>query len=224
MTRIVIIGAGGFAREALDVIEACAVEGTNIEMAGFVVDRQFGEAGQMVNDAHILGDFEWLEQHTREFSVVCAVGAPEKKRTLVERARAIGCRFMTIIHPSVIRTRWTALGEGVVITAGCVLSNRITIGDHVHLNPGCIIGHDVEIGSYASVAPGAHISGNVIISEGVYIGTGANVIEKITIGEWTIIGAGSTVIRDIPANTTAVGMPAMVIKERMPGWHQAPSA
>lgn len=219
MTRITIIGAGGFAREVLDVIEACAEAGSDIEAAGFIVDSQFGVPGQLVNDKPILGDFLWLSEHVGKYSVICAVGAPEKKQALVERAHAIGCRFASVVHPSVVRTRWIELGEGVVITAGCLLSNQIVIGDHVHLNPGCIVGHDVGIADYASLAPGVHISGNVALGEGAYIGTGTNIIERVTIGEWAIIGAGSTVIRDIPANATAVGAPAVVIKERRPGWH-----
>lgn len=219
MTKIAIIGAGGFAREVLDVIEACAAAGSDIEAAGFIVDSQFGVPGQLVNDKPILGDFQWLSEHVGEYSVICAVGAPEKKLALVERARWIGCRFATIIHPTVLMTRWVEIGEGTIITAGCILTNRIRVGTHVQINLGSTVGHDAELKDFVTLAPGVHISGNVVLNHGAYIGTGTNIIERVTIGEWAIIGAGSTVIRDIPANATAVGAPAVAIKERRPGWH-----
>ena len=44
------------------------------------------------------------------------------------------------------------------------------------------------------------------------LGTGAKVIQGIHIGENTMIGAGAVVISNIPANCTAVGVPAKVIK------------
>jgi acetyltransferase-like isoleucine patch superfamily enzyme len=64
------------------------------------------------------------------------------------------------------------------------------------------------------------LSGNVTIGEGCDIGTNACAIQGITIGDWSIIGAGATVIRDLPANVTAVGVPARVIATRPDGWWQ----
>jgi serine acetyltransferase len=64
-----------------------------------------------------------------------------------------------------------------------------------------------------------HISGNVKLSKGCFIGTGANIIEKIHIEEWSIVGAGSTIIRNVPANTTVVGVPGNVIRTRESGWY-----
>jgi len=57
------------------------------------------------------------------------------------------------------------------------------------------------------------------MATGCYVGTGANINGKIHIGEWSIIGAGSTIVKDVPPNTTVVGVPGQVIKTREPGWH-----
>ena len=45
----------------------------------------------------------------------------------------------------------------------------------------------------------------------------ANVIQGISIGRWSVIGAGAVVIEDIPAGSTAVGVPAKVIKNKSHG-------
>lgn len=216
--KVVIIGAGGFGREVLDIFDDLNLEETNFEVLGFIVEKEFGAAGTIINGIPILGDFDWLEAHYRQVEVTCAIGAPQHRLKLVSRAKEIGCSFITVIHPKAILARWITLGEGVVITAGCILTNNIEIGNHVHINLDCTIGHDVTIHDFATLSPGVHVSGNVEIGEGVYVGTGANLIEKLHIGKWSIIGAGSTIVKEVPPNTTVVGVRADVIKTRVEGW------
>jgi sugar O-acyltransferase (sialic acid O-acetyltransferase NeuD family) len=219
MQKVVIIGAGGLAREVLDILEAINQQKPQYEILGFIVDQRFGKPGSIINDLPILGDYHWLAAHIDSVRAICAVGSPELRYHLVKRAEAIGCQFITAIHPTVIRNRYVQIGVNTVISAGCILTNQIRIGSHVYLNLACTVGHDCHIQDYATILPGVRISGNVIIEEGAYIGSGTTIIEKKTIGRWSIIGAGSVVIRDIDANTTAVGVPAKIIKRRTDGWH-----
>ena len=217
--KVVIIGAGGFGREVLDIIDACNVVEDKIEALGYVIDSQYGKPGNIVNEKPILGDFEWLERYSDEVYVTCGIGSSHLRYQLVQRALNINCRFINLIHPSAIFTRWISIGKGVVIAAGCILTNQIKIGNHVHLNLSCTIGHDVDLQDFVTLSPGVHVSGNTTIETGCYIGTGVNMVEKITISSWSIIGAGSTVVGDIPSNTTVVGVPGKVIKEREPEWY-----
>jgi len=219
MKKVVIIGAGGFGREVLDIVDACNQVQEMYDPLGFVVDPQFGKPGTLVNDRPILGGFDWLAKHVEDTYIVCAVGPSHLRYQLIERAKELDCRFISLIHPSVIMTRWISIGEGVVIAAGCILTNQIQIGNHVHINLDCTIGHNAHLKGFATLAPGVHVSGNVTLETGSYVGTGANLIEKLQIGEWSTVGAGSVVTGDIPANSTAVGVPARVIKEKEAGWH-----
>jgi sugar O-acyltransferase (sialic acid O-acetyltransferase NeuD family) len=216
--QVVIIGAGGLGREALDILEACNQDKTTYEMLGYIVDQKYGSPGTMINGESILGDFHWLEEKYKQVHVICAVGLPYDRFHLVRRAVQIGCKFINLIHPNSILTHRVFLAEGIIIAAGSILTNQIRIGNHVLINMGCTIGHDAIIEDFVTLAPGVHVSGNVSIKEGCSVGTGANIIEKKEIGEWSVVGAGSTIISNIPANTTAVGVPAKVIKTREPGW------
>ncbi len=216
---VAIIGAGGFAREVLDVFDAVNANGGLFSVLGFIVDAQYGAPGTEVNGKPILGGFDWVAKHSPSVQLICGVGAPQHRSKLIRRAEASGGRFVSVVHPTATLTRWIDMGEGVVITAGCVLTNRIWLGNHVHLNLLTTVGHDGLLGDFATTAPGVNLSGNVTLGEGAYVGSGANVIEKVSIGRWAIVGAGSTVIRDVPANTTCVGTPATAIKERPDGWH-----
>ncbi len=218
MKDVVIIGAGGHAREILDVIDAVNTEAPIVNMIGYIVDPQYGRTGTVVNDRPILGGFDWLENHLNT-SVICGVGAPNLRKYLVERVQVIGNKFFTIIHPSAKLTKWIQLGEGVVITAGSILTNNIYIGNHVHINIDCTVSHDTIINEFTTLSPGVHICGSVHIQNGCFIGAGVTVIDKISVGAWSIIGAGASIVSDVPANSTVVGVPGKVIKTRIEGWH-----
>lgn len=217
--RVVIIGAGGSGRELLDVIDAVNQDEPQYKVLGYIVDPQYGSPGTLINEKPILGGFDWLSKRSKEILAICGVGPSHHRYQLVRRAEAIGCRFFSVIHPTAVVTRWIHLGEGVVIAAGSVLTNQIRIGNHVQINLGCTIGHDAILEDFVTLAPGVHISGNVTLREGAYVGTGSNLIQKLEIGEWSTIGAGSAVVRDVPANMTAVGVPAKAVKQREQGWH-----
>lgn len=217
--KIVIIGAGGFGREVLDIFDALNQEKEQFDVLGFIVQKEYASAGDIINGKPILGDLDWLGAHHNQVEVTCAVGAPQHRIRLIRQAKEIGCRFTNVIHPNALLTRWISLGEGVIITAGCILTNQIQIGNHVHLNLDCTVGHDVIMEDFVTLAPGVHVSGNVRLSQGCYVGTGANIIQKIHVDEWSIVGAGSTIVKDVPANATVVGVPGKVIKTGESGWH-----
>lgn len=219
LQKVVIIGAGGFGREVLDVLEAVNQETPTYDILGFITEPGYQTPGTLINEKPILGYTDWLEAHCDEVKAICGIGAPATRRRLIQKAEAIGVSFFSVVHPRTLLTRWVTLGVGSIITAGCILTNNIKIGDHVHLNLDCTVGHDAIIEDFATISPGVHVSGNVRLEEGSFIGTGANLIEGKTVGAWSVVGAGSVVVKDIPPNTTAVGNPAKVIKERPAGWH-----
>jgi sugar O-acyltransferase (sialic acid O-acetyltransferase NeuD family) len=219
VNRVVIIGAGGFGRETLDIYQACNAVKPTYSVLGFV-DEDPDKHKMLVNGIPVVGGLDWFEKvDPTSFEIVCTIGASHSRRRFVEWATKRALRFGNVIHPSAIMTPFIKFGRGVIIAAGSIITNNITIGNHVILNLDCTVGHDTSIGDYCTINPGVHISGRVKIGEGTYIGTGAVINDRITIGEWTIIGAGAVVHRDLPANVTAVGVPSAVIKEREAGWH-----
>lgn len=221
MQRVVILGAGGLAREVLDILLAVNALKQEYEILGFIDENPMNH-GKELNGFPVLGDFTWFKTiDSRSVRVVCAVGNPVARRKVVLKALSQGLEFCdSIIHPTAVVTPFVTFGKGVVIAAGCIFTNQIKIGNYVYINLDCTIGHDSVIGDYCNINPGVHISGNVRIETGCDIGTGAVIIQGITIGEWSIVGAGAVVVDNIPANVTAVGVPAKVIKTREEGWYE----
>ncbi len=211
--KVVVIGAGGFGREVLDVIEAVNAVGPKWQVLGFLDDNP-RLAGETYRGYRILGKVDWLGMHrTQAIEAIVAVGNNTTRRSIVRRVSEFGGKFCTIIHPAAILTPFVKIGDGVVITAGCILTNRITIGNHVILNLDVTVGHDSVLEDFVNLNPGVHINGSNLVGEGAYIGTGAVTIQDIAIGKWSIVGAGAVVVDNLPERVLAVGVPAKPIRE-----------
>ncbi len=220
MKEFLVYGAGGFAREVKDVIDAMAAAGHQVRCSGFL-DDSGQNVGAVLNEAPVLGGEEQIGGWKSKAEFLVGIGNPAVKRKVAEKVARLGGRFGNVFHPTAVTSRYVELGEGTIVTAGVILTNKIRIGRHVILNLDVTVGHDCILEDYATVAPGVHISGNVHIGEGTDVGTGAVIIQGVRIGRWSVIGAGTVVTKDIPDNCTAVGVPAKVIKTRPEGWHLA---
>ncbi|QJR34118.1 acetyltransferase [Gemmatimonas groenlandica] len=219
MNEIVIYGAGGLGREVAQILEDINACESRWSVRGFLSD-DIALHGTISGDLPIIGSSEWVRARTTPVAVVVAVGNPALKHRLVQRVRSPLTTFPTIVHPSVVMGRRVSLGEGTVVGAGAVFTVDIRVGAFVTVGIGCTVSHDDVLCDYATLAPGVNISGNVRVGEGTDVGTGSQVIQGVSIGEWSIVGSGAVVCRDLPANVTAVGVPAKTIKERPQGWHR----
>ena len=88
-------------------------------------------------------------------------------------------------------------GMGVVIGETTVIENNVTLFQGVTLG-----GTGKEKGKRHP-----NIGNNVVV------GAGAKILGNITIGENSYIGANAVVIRDVPANSTVVGVPGRITKQ-----------
>ncbi len=175
----------------------------------------------MFDGLPVLGDMSWFEgSGRRDIAVICAVGSPPVCRRLVERVRGIGLIFANAISPRAHVSPYARLGEGVTIFPNVIINTGAFVDSHSILNAGVVVSHDATVHSYSNINPGVQLAGNVTVGEGCYIGMGANVIQGRSIGAWSVVGAGAVVIRDLPANVTAVGVPAKIIEKREDGWHE----
>ena len=204
------MGAGGFAREVLWLLEDMNQQDRQWNVLGFIDDNS-SLHGEELCGFPVLGSFDWFSGGLRP-KVISGVGSNKARQTFASKAGLYGLEFATAIHPSVRRSRHIEIGNGCIICAGTALTTQISIGDHVNLNLNCTVGHDATIESYCNLSPGVHISGHVSIQSGVDIGTGAVVLPSMSIGSNSTIGAGAVVTKDVPANSLAVGIPAKVVR------------
>ncbi|NYE09430.1 serine O-acetyltransferase [Bacillus niacini] len=104
---------------------------------------------------------------------------------------------------------------GIEIHPGAKIGRRLFI-DH---GMGVVIGETCEIGDNVTVFQGVTLGGtgkekgkrHPTIKDNALIATGAKVLGSITIGENSKIGAGSVVLKEVPPNSTVVGVPGRVV-------------
>ena len=112
-------------------------------------------------------------------------------------------------------SRWLT---GVEIHPGATLGRRFFI-DH---GMGIVIGETAEIGNDVTLYHGVTLGGtswsagkrHPTLEDNVVIGAGAQVLGPITIGKGGKVGSNSVVVKNLPANATAVGIPARIVNEK----------
>ncbi len=103
------------------------------------------------------------------------------------------------IHPAARIGRRVFIDHGI----GVVIGETAVVGDDVTIYQGVTLGG-------VNLAKGKR---HPTIENGAVIGSGAKILGNITIGANAKIGANSVVIKNVPSDSTAVGIPARVIKK-----------
>lgn len=187
-----LIGNGGHAREVMSQM--------GLDLTCFVDD-------EYVDDNSLpLSKFD-----PNEFTVMIAISDPII-RCSIESKLPKETIYFTFIHPTVLITGNSEIGEGSFIGANSILTTNIKIGRHSILSRGNQIGHDVEIGNFFSSMPGSIVSGNVKIGDMVYLGTNSSIKEKIKISNLVTVGLNSGVVKNIETPGIYAGVPAIKIK------------
>lgn len=205
-----IIGNGGLAKEVLFLLTE--INGSTNDFAGFIdFQPQSDEIHCLGGKFPVIDEEKFLKSNIKDCNLFLGIGEPRLIQKVVEKFT--GFNFPNLIHPSVVgHFDSIKLGEGNIITAGCILTVDIFIGSFNILNLNTTIGHDTKIGNCNVFNPGSNISGALDISSGILFGTNSTVLQGLRIGSRSIVGAGSLVNKDVDEKTVVVGVPAKPIK------------
>ena len=107
---------------------------------------------------------------------------------------------------------------GIEIHPGATIGKGFFI-DH---GMGVVIGETTEIGDNCSIYQGVTLGGtgkdigkrHPTLGDNVMVGAGAKVLGPFTIGDNSKIAAGAVVLKEIPDESTAVGVPARVVRQQ----------
>ena len=113
-------------------------------------------------------------------------------------------------------SQWSRFWTGIEIHPGAKIGRRLVI-DH---GMGIVIGETAEIGDDCLIYHGVTLGGtgkdhgkrHPTIGNNVLISTGAKVLGPFEVGDNARIAANAVVLSQVPANATAVGIPAQIVR------------
>jgi len=201
--NLIIIGAGnvgGFLALNLDLFDA------QYNIVGFLDDDE-SKRGKFYWKIPVLGKIEDISNYT-DHSIVIGISNPTVKKQILSRIGE-NYNFPNFISKNAWMSNKVAMGKGIIIYPNVSINHETKINDFVIINMNCAIGHNSTIGKGSSLAPGVNFAGFTSLEEFVEVGIGATTIQQINIGTRAIIGGQSMVIKNIEANSTYVGVPAI---------------
>jgi sugar O-acyltransferase (sialic acid O-acetyltransferase NeuD family) len=199
---MLVIGAGGFAKEILEILK----QRNELDNLFF-----YDDVSQDIPET-LYGEFQLIRRIEDVFklfkcisnSFTIGIGNPFLRKKMADKFLSFGGELKSTISPlSVIGSFDVNLGVGCNILSGVVLSNSVVVGTGCIIYYNSLITHDCEINDYVEISPNVTLLGKCKIGSFTQIGASSTLLPGIKIGNNVIIGAGSVVTKDIPDNCLA---------------------
>lgn len=206
---LLLVGAGGFARETLELVAAVNRAAPRWDVRG-LLDDDDALHGTRVGGVEVLGPAAAVADHpdARVAACVASPGDPFRRLRLVDRLALPPDRWATLVHPAAVVAASASIGPGSVLHACTVLTADVRMGAHVAVMPAVVLTHDDIVEDGVTFGAGVRVAGAVTIQRGAYLGAGALVREHLVVGAGAVIGMGAVVTRRVPPGETWTGVPA----------------
>lgn len=209
LNPVIIFGAKGLGRVALDIFES-----NGVVVYGFL-DDDASLHNSEISHVTVLGDTDddgFLKLIGKKCDAFIAIDELKPRRhtteDIMERRQVMPCNAL---HKTAVLAASAGLGHGNLMGALSQLGAEAVIGNHNIIMGGAIIEHQARLGDYVHVGSGAIIGAGATIEDNVFIGTGAVIPPGITVGKGARVGAGSVVVENVAGKATVFGNPAKSI-------------
>ena len=176
---IIIVGAGGFGREA----------------AWTLADDDPALASGSIEGYPLLGTPEKASCDHPGAAVFVAVGDNATREKVYRRLR--GHDFPVVIDPSAEVAPTVEMRHGTFVGPRAVISVGAELGKFVIVNARAGVGHDSKLGDFSQVCPGATLSGHTVVGEHAYLASNACTVPGVRIGARAKISAGLPVYANV---------------------------
>lgn len=186
VSKLLIIGAGGFGRVTLEHASRqfdCA----------FVDDGQ--EIGAIIDGAEVVGrisDLQRLHDEAGFDHLIVTIGNNKLREDIYSKAKALGYSFPNIICSSVYISPHAQIGCGCVLLNNVVVQNGGRVGDGVLLNPGVEVHHDSFVDDCSLIYTNSVVRTLAHVGKRVRIGSNVSISNNVNIADDSDIPNGTT--------------------------------
>lgn len=205
MEKLVLIGAGGYAKSVLD-----SVDYYNYKVEGFI--DEFTEKKEHLGYPVLAKSLDSL-LNVKEYVFFISIGNNKRRKIWFDRLTKRGLRLINVVDRSAIISPQASIGIGCFVGKMAIINSKAKVGNNCIVNTKALIEHGCCISNHVNLSTNSVINGDVTIKEGSFIGSCSVTIGQLSIGKWSTVGAGAVVIRPVGDGITVAGVPARIIKE-----------
>lgn len=204
MERIGIIGCGGHARSAADIIM------DNFPLCEISFYDENAAAGELILNKSGKKGFPVYPLSALEISDIplfIAIGDNERREEYAEKYGLYG-NIASVISKRAYISPFSETGRGCFVGDGAHIGPEASVGEFSIINTSAVVEHEVLIGAFSHISVNAAVCGRCRIGRNVFIGAGAVIRDNITVCDNVTIGAGAAVVKDITSSGIYAGVPA----------------
>lgn len=203
MSILIVIGAGGLAKQAILDLK------TNLDSGQELVFFDDSSHAPVDFFGHkVLHDFDEIPTG---FSFAICVGDPRWRAHFFSQLIEMGGDPVNVISKQAVvfdAVKHTMQSGNLILTQA-ILEPDVRLGKGNVINTAASIHHDVQIGDFCEIMPGARLLGGVKVGSHCRIGAGSVILPDIEIGDGAVIAAGAIVTKNVSAGTMVAGNPAV---------------
>ena len=203
MEKLIIIGAGGYAKSVLDSIDYY-----NYTIKGFL--DEFSKEKEHLGYPILWNSLNDIEEPEKFFYFI-AIGNNERRKKWFDILLERKLRLINVVDKSAIISPEAKIGNGCFFGKMSVVNSKAQIGNDCIINTKSLVEHGCFVSNHANISTNAVINGDVFIGEGTFVGSCSVTLGQKRVGGWSTIGAGSVVIDDVEEKVTVAGVPAKII-------------
>lgn len=167
--KLLILGAGGHGQVVYEIATDCGYQ-----QIDYLDDNSNLAVGRIDDMARFKKTYEEL---------IVGIGNNHVREELIQKARELGFKVATLVHPTAYISRSATIEEGVVVEPRAIVSAHTTIGLGSIVSVGSIVDHDVIVGECCHINTGAIVKAGAQIPE----------YQKLEAGE-VVLGYASAII------------------------------
>ncbi|STA74680.1 acetyltransferase [Citrobacter braakii] len=203
--KLIIIGAGGFAKAVID-----SLDHKKYEIKGFIDTFKTGEH----QGYPIIGDTLNVIDGPKKYVYFIAIGDPDYRALWMKLIEEMQLSTINVIDRTSIISERSRLGTCIYVGKMAIINCDSELEDGVVVNTRALVEHGNYISYCTNISTNVVLNGDVSVGKKSFIGSCTVVNGQLTIGNSSIIGSGSVVIRNIPDNVVVAGTPTKLIKTR----------